>query len=405
MYGNYKTMLAVLIAFVVMAPATFCAQEFVYVGSDIQSANGNSIFAFQRAADGHLTAVPGSPFLTGGAGVQDSSLALGPYDSDQNVIVDQERKLLFAVNAGSDTVAVFHITSNGSLTAVKGSPFPSGGTNPVSVGISGNLLFVVNKNGDFPRLSPVLPNYAVFRVDSDGSLSQIREATISVALGSSPSQALVASGRNLLFGADFFGGLLQAFKIREDGHLTQRSPVALPDSEFENSPAPRLSLGLMTHPTLPYLYTGFVTINRLGVYRFDENGHLSFVRSVPNSGVAICWVRTNRSGRRLYTSNTGAFDTSTMSVYDSSDPARPHEIQTITLLGQGNVRQFELSKDGRFLFALTSRFSNLIPQGAGNALHILSIANDGTMSENIDPIVFNLPIGSEPQGVAVYVQQ
>ena len=44
---------------------------FVYVESNIKTPNGNSIFAFRRDADGSLTPVNGSPFLTGGAGVQD----------------------------------------------------------------------------------------------------------------------------------------------------------------------------------------------------------------------------------------------------------------------------------------------------------------------------------------------
>jgi hypothetical protein len=50
---------------------------------------------------------------------------------------------LFAVNSGSDTIAVFHIQGNGALTPVEGSPFPSGGNDPVSLGLNGNTLFVV----------------------------------------------------------------------------------------------------------------------------------------------------------------------------------------------------------------------------------------------------------------------
>src|SRR5262245_6406401 len=186
---------------------------FVYVESNIKTPNGNSIFAFRRNADGSLTPVNGSPFFTGGAGVQDTSLGLGPYDSDQNIVVDSGRRLLFAVNSGSDTIAVFHINSDGSLRAVAGSPFPSGGTEPVSVGLSDDILFVVNKNGDFPRVSTVLPNYTAFRIAPNGYLSPISGSTVSVAFGSSPTQALVAPNASLLFGADFFGGLLQCIRF------------------------------------------------------------------------------------------------------------------------------------------------------------------------------------------------
>lgn len=376
--------------------------EFVYVESNVQSPNGNSILAFEHKSDGSLIPVPGSPFVTGGAGVQDTSLQLGPYDSDQNLIVDRNRGLLFAVNSGSDTVAVFHINSDGSLKTVEGSPFASGGTNPVSVGLAGDILFVVNKNGDFPRVSTTLPNYTAFRIGASGNLVPVTGSTVGVANGSSPSQALIAPHNALLFGADFFGGLLQSFRFNENGFLHQLPPVALPASEFATTPAaPRLPLGLITHPQLPLLYVGFVTVNRLGVYRFDGAGHLNFLKSVPNSGVAICWLRTNPAGTLLFSSNTGAFDTSTVSSYNLSDPDSPQEIQTLTLEGQGNVRQFELSGDGNTLFALTSRFSTLIPEGQGNVLHTISIAAGGTLSETLPPIKFSLPPGTEPQGVAV----
>ena len=59
---------------------------------------------------------------------------LGPFDSDQCMIFDASRNRLFAVNGGSDTIAVLDVASNGRLTHVKGSPFPSYGVNPVERG-------------------------------------------------------------------------------------------------------------------------------------------------------------------------------------------------------------------------------------------------------------------------------
>src|SRR5262245_46838682 len=81
------------------ASAQGSSPTFGYVESNIQSPNGNSILAYRRNADGSLTPVNGSPFLSGGAGVQDTTIALGPYDSDQNIVIDPERRLLFAVNS------------------------------------------------------------------------------------------------------------------------------------------------------------------------------------------------------------------------------------------------------------------------------------------------------------------
>ncbi len=154
----------------------------VYVESNISNPGGNSILAFRRDTDGRLSPIPGSPFLTGGTGVVDPSLKLGPFDSDQNVIANPDHTLLFAVNSGSNSIAVFHIQSGGSLVAVDGSPFPSGGINPVSVGLVGNILVVVNKNED-PKQDTThsLPNYTSFRVTPQGKLIPVPHSDVSVA--------------------------------------------------------------------------------------------------------------------------------------------------------------------------------------------------------------------------------
>jgi hypothetical protein len=396
-----KTILAAFgaLAFLASTPALHASDEFVYVESNIKTPNGNSIFAFQRQSDGSLKSLPGSPFLMGGAGVQDISLQLGPSDSDQDIATNNDHTLLFAVNSGSDSIAVFHINGDGSLTPVNGSPFPSGGTDPVSVSLRGNVLFVVNKNGDFPRENAVLPNYTTFRVQHDGVLvpNDAPNAIVSVALNSSPTQAFLAPQENVLFGADFIGGLLQSIRFDENGSLHQNPAQALPASAFSDTTTPRLSLGVWSHPQLPLLYVGFVTVNQLGVYRYNENGHLTFLRSVPNSGNAICWLRTNRYGSRLYSSDTG---TNSISVYDLSDPQNPVEIQNLVLAGLGNVLQFTLSSDEHYLYAVSSRGSASIPEGQGNALHILQIASDGTVTETAkSPILLTVPPGNRPQGV------
>jgi hypothetical protein len=294
------------------------------------------------------------------------------------------------------------------LTPVEGSPFPSGGNDPVSLGLSGDTLFVVNKSGDFGRPSAILPNYTTFQVAADGKLtptsdstndsSRRFQSTVSVAVGSSPSQALAVPYTNLLFGADFLGGLIQRFQFDWNSGLHQLTPLALPASEFSDTTTPRLPLGLTSHPRYPFLYVGFVTDNKLGVYQYGNDGSLTFLRTVPNSGTAICWLRTNRAGTRLYSTDTG---TNSVSVYDLSDPENPVQIQNLVLSGPGNVLQFSLSSDEKYLYALSSRGSTSIPEGQGNMLHILTINNEGTVDENVSPVVFNEPNDTRPQGVAV----
>ena len=111
--------------------------EYVYVESNTSAPNSNSIYAFRRGSTGSLTPLPGSPFLTGGAGVQYTGSNLGPFDSDSEVIVNPDQTLLFAVNAGSDSVAA---TS--------------------------------------PALPLLLPNYTTLRVGSNGTLIPFGSTTM-----------------------------------------------------------------------------------------------------------------------------------------------------------------------------------------------------------------------------------
>jgi 6-phosphogluconolactonase (cycloisomerase 2 family) len=378
------------------------AANVVYVESNIATPQGNTILAYRRDSAGRLTPLPGSPFATRGTGVIDPSLALGPFDSDQQIITNAEHTLLFAVNPGSNTIAVFRIGADGSLTHVQGSPFPSGGTMPVSVGLSRDTLVVVNKAMD-PNQTGHTPNFVSLRVHPDGRLEQAPLSTTNVATGASPSQALISSGKSFVFSADFLAGLLQSFHIRPDGALDQNPPQQLPASLFAGTSVPHLPLGLAAHPSRPIVYVGLVTLNKLAVYKYDDAGVLSFVTSVPSSGMAICWNRVNNDGTRLYAANTGD---NSISVFDITNPVKPVEIQHLRLRGAGSLFEIELDPANRYLYGVTQRSGPATPLGQGNNLHVLRVAVDGRLTENDgSPLALPVPGGTRPQGVATFSGQ
>ncbi len=374
-------------------------RNLVYVESN--DPGGNAILAYTRGADGSLSPLPGSPFSTAGLGVT-PTFDLGPYDSDQEIIVNPSHTLLFAVNGGSDTIAVFSIQGDGSLTPVPGSPFSSGGSNPVSLGLAGDILCVVNKDDDPNHPGKTLPNYTSFKVSPKGQLRPVPNSTLYDDLGSNPSQALISPSGRLLFGADFLGGLLRTLSIGEKGRLAPQAALALPPMEFAASGAPPLPLGLAVHPHRPFLYVGFVTINRVGVYRYTPIGGLHFLRSVADSGNGVCWLLVNKAGTRLYASNTG--DPS-ISVFDiATDPSQPVEIQKIDLdVAPGSNPggyQFALDPTESFLHVVTQQFSAMSTPEA-NALHVFSVGADGTLMEvPSSPTVLPVPNLVRPQGVA-----
>lgn len=207
-------------------------RNIVYTESNIPSENGNTILAFEQDVNGKLTPLPNSPFPTGGAGIADPTFTPsgGPFliaDNDQNVIVNPEHTRLFAVNSGSNTIAVFDIKKDGTLSPVSGSPFPSGGVNPESLGLANDVLYVVNRNLD--RNHPTQdangsqPNYTGFRVTRAGKLIPIPGSTVWVPNASGPTQALISQDKQILFGAEFTGGLLRSLRILPGGSLRRKS--------------------------------------------------------------------------------------------------------------------------------------------------------------------------------------
>jgi 6-phosphogluconolactonase (cycloisomerase 2 family) len=251
-----------------------------------------------------------------------------------------------------------------------------------------------------PNQSGNTPNYVSFRVSPDGQLERTALSTTNVAVGASPSQALVSAGKSFVFGADFLGGLLQSFVIKPDGTLDQNPPQQLPASLFTGTTVPHNPLGLAAHPSRPIVYVGLVTINKLGVYKYDAAGVLSFVNAVPDSGIAICWTRVNNDATRLYSANTGD---NSISVFDISNPVKPVEIQHLRLRGVGSIFEIELDPANRYLYGVTQRSAASTPLGQGNNLHVLRVVPDGRLVENEgSPLALPVPAGTRPQGVATF---
>jgi DNA-binding beta-propeller fold protein YncE len=388
------------VALAALAPTATRAEaptNVVYVMTNESNPSiGNAVLAYTRGDNGALTLL--GVFPTGGIG-PGPSFDFGPNASDRNLALDVPGSTLFAVNGGSDSVAAFRVDRDGSLTAIPGSPIPSLGTDPVSVAVSGSTLLVANKAQDPNRPNLSLPDYVSLslRRTGGGLLRAFPRSVIASDIGSSPAQILFAPDGALAFGANFSGGTLLSFAVSEGGLLIQTGEQGLPIGLFQPSGAAPDPLGLEVHPRRPVLYVGFPFINRVGVYRYDGRGRLSFVGSVANQGQANCWLIANRAGNRLYTGNTG--DRS-VSVFDTSNAERPVLIQNVVLRGTGGLFEIDLDGTDTYLYALSQREAASVPFTA-NALHVLQVNGDGMLTEvAASPTVLPVPQdGTRPLGV------
>src|ERR1700733_13739704 len=108
------------------------AARAVFVQTD--NLAGNQVVAYRRAADGTLTLA--GTYATGGLGGQLSGSVVDHLASQSSLDYDPGPGLLFAVNAGSDTVSVF--TASGDRLALR-QVIGSGGVFPVSGAVPGGL--------------------------------------------------------------------------------------------------------------------------------------------------------------------------------------------------------------------------------------------------------------------------
>jgi Lactonase, 7-bladed beta-propeller len=386
------------------------APSFVYAETNNPAAGQNAVLAFRRnPADGGMTEI--GSFATGGTGQLNLPKAIGPDDGDQQVVATPDGRFLFAVNEGSNSVSAFRIRHSGRLTLV--GTFDSGGVQPDSVGISGDRLYVANR-GDASSSQPgtVAPNVTGFAIGRDGSLSTIPNSTVTFPVGTFATQALTSADGRLLFvnlaslsGAPQ-GNTIAPFFIQPDGTLRPA-----PGGNVGASANPAVQLGLHLHPNLNVVYAGLTGTSQLGTYTFDETGRTSFVGASPDQGKAACWVTVSADGRFLYTGDTGS---DSVGVFSLADPLHPTQIQEFVLGGPQNPTgdpaapgetaafEFALDPSGQALYVIDHQtdLAGNFPQG--NALHVLTVAADGTLSEGTGSPLFlppDIPAGDFPQGV------
>ncbi len=408
---------------------TYPLQGTVYTETNSPAAGQNAILAFRRAADGTLTPLKKSPYPTGGTGITDPTFGLAVFSNDTPVIANSGHTLLFAVNEGSNSISVFRIGPQGGLKAVAGSPFASGGYQPVSLGLVGSVLTVANKNGDPTQADAeanAQPNYTSFTVAADGVLSPAPNSTIPAT--GSPTQVLAIPqeaysqfsglGYNtgqgtydlgFLFSTNFVGGDLYATEVSAAGLSRVNAPVTLPPDlfvgqTFQGGPAPAAPLGLQVHPLYPILYAGFVTINRVGVYVFGPTGQLFYYGSVADPAPAGCWILINKAGTRMYVANT---ITNQITTYDiGTNPLVPAVLGVTQLAGGGRAFEFALSTDEQYLYSISQQ-GDATGSLNDNALHVLKVGADGStltevQTDLLPTYVPGAPAGTRWQGVVAF---
>jgi 6-phosphogluconolactonase (cycloisomerase 2 family) len=264
------------------------ASHAVFVQTD--NTSGNQVVAYHRAPDGVLSHA--GTYATGGLGGILAGSVVDHLASQGSLSYDQQHALLYAVNAGSDTISVFAVSGDRlALRQVLG----SGGSFPVSVAVHGDVVYVLNALG-----GGRVQGYRVFGsflVPVPGSGRALGlEPTASPQFTNTPGQvAFTPDGRQLIVTTKANGNDIDVFGVGPGGWLSARPVV---NSEPGTVPF------AISFDSSGHLVIAEAGTNALATFTLAAGGKLSLIGAVPTGKQATCWVAP--AGPFLYASNAGS---------------------------------------------------------------------------------------------------
>lgn len=321
-------------------------------------ASGNAIVAFARAGDGSLT--PAGTFSTGGNGIGGTTDPLG---SQYSILLDGENdRLLFAVNAGSNTVSTFRV--NGASLTLVGTK-SSGGTLPTSLAVAKHVLYVLNAGSNTVR---------GFDVGENGSLTANANASASLSAGASGGAAIRASrDGKVLVVTEKGSKTIDVFAIGAHGRLS--APVQSP------------SVGV-TPFGFDFAKRNQIAVTEAGsaavsLYDVAKNGSLIVESpSVSTNGQAApCWLIATTNGRFAYTANAGSGTISGYSVGAKGDLDLlvPSGISGSTGAGSTPL-DLDLSRGDHYLYVLESGTGRIGAFAVGDKGGLTALAGIGGLT-------------------------
>jgi 6-phosphogluconolactonase (cycloisomerase 2 family) len=287
----------------------------------------------------------GSPYSSGGRGISGG-------DIDEQGALRVHGDFVLAVNPGSDSVAVFRRQAGGKLMPVPGSPFPSGGSHPLSLTAHKDLVYVANQAAAWGKPKHA-PNLAGFRLEPDGRLVSIPGSRIEFAAGAGPAQVEFApTGETVVVTSGFQGedsSRIHSFHVQPNGTLR----------EGRNSPiTPRGAsgtVGFSWSPTGDRVYVSNFRGSAITVFDIDRKtaAIAQIGDAFGDAEQAACWTAISADGRTLYVAN---FVSNSISVFDVQPKGRLVLLGTTKRRGgtSPDTKDIELSRDGKYLYAIGS---------------------------------------------------
>src|SRR4051794_33439043 len=327
----------------VAAPATaspahrheaHCAAP-VFVQTDISA--GNTIVAYDRTDTGSLVRTGSYP--TGGRGGALAGAVVDKTASQGSLTYDRSAGLLYAINAGSNTITTFAV--HGDRLAHR-QILSSGGNFPVSIAAHGNLVYVLNaRDGGsiqgYVQVFGVLIRVPAWHRGLGLDPQQTPEFT------STPGQvAFTPDGRKLVVTTKNGSNSVDVFRLGPAGPSAAPTVTSLPGTvPFA-----------VTFDAAGHLALAEAGPNAVATFSIDEAGNLTQLDSALTGQAATCWI-VSVDGK-LYLSNAGSGSVSGYTVDQSGalNPlGNPHP--------DGGTVDAAASSDGHNLYVQTGAAGNV----------------------------------------------
>lgn len=332
------------------APAQASPDEHsapVFVQTD--NLAGNTIVAYDRAADGSLHQA--GTFATGGNGGALSGAVVDFLASQGSLAYDRDAGLLYAVNAGSDTLTMFTVHGD---RLTRRQVIGTGGTFPVSVAVRGAVLYVLNARDGGSVQGFLRIGGTLVRIPAWHRLLGL-DPTAAPEFTNTPGQvAFTPDGRNLIVTTKANGSNIDVFAVNAFGGLSAQPVVNADPGQVPFA----VSFDAGRHLVVSE------AANAVATFTINNDGTLSLVDREQTGQAATCWIV--RDGSNFYASNAGSAN---LSGYHDAGTG------TLTALGTtstdpGTV-DAAVSSDGRFLYAQT---------GANGIVDEFRVARDGSLT-------------------------
>jgi 6-phosphogluconolactonase len=324
------------------------------------SATGNAVAVFERAADGSLS--PEGTVSTGGRG---TGAGLG---SQGALVLDDDR--LFAVNAGSNSISSLEV-DDGSEVELE-DVASSNGVRPISLTVHGPLLYVLNA-GDATTPANIT-GFLVFR----GELIPLPGST-------RPLSTAAPDPAQIEFTPD--GRVLVVTEKATNRITTYRVALGFASGPLAQPSAGQTPFGFAFdrrgHLIVSEAFGGAPDASVMSSYDVSRTGAISVIDpNVATTETAACWVVVTTNGRFTYTTNTGSNSISGYAIGRDGDLTLLDADGKTAVTGAGPL-DMALSRSSRFLYELSG--------GAGE-IGAFAVNSDGSL----DPLgtVGGLPAGA-----------